>query len=363
MPWAEPLHALLMPPNGRLSVIIMSRGAGQIEARISDLFAGTRHRALSIDDITDHAFALCGRTPTRAQRLSATRAAHRLLRRVREIEARADKLRLQAREQAEKALGRPERMEEYDVEFKQRLRSTSAWRAAERLRGTSSRIGVWDRIVAVEGKRGWRRTETDHWCTTTLKGRLFFHPPDVPVRVWAVSLGRGGITWAETEIAKVTARNVMARYGGTTARLDRRRLWYWWAFWRGVRFVSSRTGRIAAELERLWWERYGTTGSVPPSMQMPLAEAMELLGVPADYTKQDVLTAFRRKAKEAHPDLGGTAEMFRKLVEARDRLLAALGTSAPPPKPPRYTATGARIVYRSRRRSQSRLGFGRALLP
>jgi len=92
----------------------------------------------------------------------------------------------------------------------------------------------------------------------------------------------------------------------------------------GVRFVSSRSGRIAAELDRLSHRRYGAGGSVPPSMQMPLADAIALLGVKADYTKADVLVAFRRKAKAAHPDAGGTAEMSRRLVEARDRLLAAL---------------------------------------
>jgi hypothetical protein len=111
--------------------------------------------------------------------------------------------------------------------------------------------------------------------------------------------------------------------------------------------VSSRTGRIAAELDRLWQRRYGTAGSVPPSLRMPLAEAMALLGVPPDYTKADVLSAFRRKAKEGHPDAGGTAEMFRKLIEARDRLLAAIGTSAPPPKQPSYAPQGVKIVYRS----------------
>jgi hypothetical protein len=58
-------------------------------------------------------------------------------------------------------------------------------------------------------------------------------------------------------------------------------------------------------------------------MQMPLAEAMALLGVPADYSRDDVIRCFRRAAMKAHPDQGGTAEMFRELVEARDRLLAA----------------------------------------
>jgi hypothetical protein len=52
-------------------------------------------------------------------------------------------------------------------------------------------------------------------------------------------------------VTRITARNVMVRYAGEIARLDRETLWSWWAFWRGVRFVSSRTGRIAAALDEL----------------------------------------------------------------------------------------------------------------
>jgi hypothetical protein len=51
------------------------------------------------------------------------------------------------------------------------------------------------------------------------------------------------------------------------------------------------------------------------------------------------------------------------MVEARDRLLASIGTSAPPPEMPAFYASGSRIVYRSgRRRSQrERLGHTRRL--
>jgi hypothetical protein len=45
---------------------------------------------LSIDDFAAYALELGGKAPTRVQRPSATRAAHRVLRRVRELEARAD---------------------------------------------------------------------------------------------------------------------------------------------------------------------------------------------------------------------------------------------------------------------------------
>jgi hypothetical protein len=339
----------------------VSRGPGAIEKRIADLLALTRDRALSIEEITDHAFALRRARPTRAQRLSATRATHRLLRRVREADERDGKLRGQARAKVEAELGRPQPTDVYDKEFHAKLEAEPAWLAAEELHKFCWHIGVWLRIVRVEGKPGRLRGERDHWCATTVKGRLLFHPPDAPVQVWAVSLGPGGITWVEAEVTKITERNVMVRYGGEAARLDRERLWRWWALWRGVMFVSSRTGRIAAEIDQLWHRRYGARGSAPPSMQMPLATAIALLGVKHDYTKADVLAAFRRKAKAAHPDAGGTAEMFRALVEARDRLLAALGTSAPPPKPPSYAPKGAHLVYRQIRQSQSRLGTRRSI--
>ena len=302
----------------------MSRAAGSIERRIAELFAATRDHALDLDRIARHAFGLNGARPTRAQRLSATRAAHRLLRRVHEATA---KLKSEPNEAKRQAL--------YDF---------------------CERIGTWHRVVRLEGKS--RHLEIDHWCAITLKGRLYFHPPDVPMRVWAVSIGHGGITWVEAEVTNITERNIMVRYAGEIARLNRRRLWHWWAWWRGVMFVSSRTGRIADKLDRLWWQRFGRTsiGAVPPSLQMPLQEARALLGVPENYTKADVLAAFRRTAKAAHPDAGGTAEMFRRLVEARERLLAAIGTKAPPPKPPTYAPKGAPIVYRSWRQQQNRLG-------
>jgi hypothetical protein len=94
-------------------------------------------------------------------------------------------------------------------------------------------------------------------------------------------------------------------------------------------------------------------------MQTPLEQARLILGVAGDYIKADVIAAFRRKAKEAHPDAEGAPEVFRALVETRDRLLAAIGTSAPAPKMPEYAPSGAHIVYRSVGRSQHRrLGGG-----
>src|SRR5712671_3841402 len=87
----------------------MSRGPGIIENRIAELLAATRDRALDIGEITRHAFALGDKTPTRPQRLSATRATHRLLRRVRETHERAREVMQQAHANTQAALGREER--------------------------------------------------------------------------------------------------------------------------------------------------------------------------------------------------------------------------------------------------------------
>jgi hypothetical protein len=291
----------------------MSKGPGRIEAAIIELFK-SRRCALSVSDITRHAFGLDGTQPTRAQRLSATRAGHRILR----------------------------RMAKDDVWSRESFGSWVRW----------ERVG-----------RGRFKAEDEFWrATMTKAGQLYFHPPDFPVRVWAVRIDWSGVHWFDAEVIRVTERNVMVRYADDVARLDRQQLWRWWAFWRGVRFVSSRTGRIAQALDDYWQERYGhAAGGAPPKMQMPLAEAMALLGVPRDYTREDVITRFRRAVKKAHPDVGGTAAMFRKLVDARDRLLAAIGTNAPPPEMPTYYPSGTHVVYRSGSSRSQRLGQTRRL--
>jgi hypothetical protein len=96
----------------------------------------------------------------------------------------------------------------------------------------------------------------------------------------------------------------------------------------------------------MWFEQYWRPGTAaPPRMQMPLAEAIRLLGVPANFTVDDVVAGFRRMAKRAHPDVGGSVELFRRIVAARDRLLAMLGTTAPAPRMPEFAPKGVRLRY------------------
>ena len=52
-------------------------------------------------------------------------------------------------------------------------------------------------------------------------------------------------------------------------------------------------------------------------------ESREILDLPADgaLNPSDINAAFRRLAKTAHPDAGGSDELYRRIAEARDALL------------------------------------------
>jgi hypothetical protein len=98
-------------------------------------------------------------------------------------------------------------------------------------------------------------------------------------------------------------------------------------------------------------------------MQMTLTTAIKLLGVPADFTRDEIIAAFLRKAMQCHPDRGGTAAQFIALVKARDRLLAALGTKEAAPKPPDFAPKGVKLRYGTWRpvTARSRLGHTRRI--
>lgn len=53
---------------------------------------------------------------------------------------------------------------------------------------------------------------------------------------------------------------------------------------------------------------------------MTRKEASEVLGLSEYCTDTEVSSAFRRLAMACHPDMGGTAYLFRKISEARDAL-------------------------------------------
>jgi hypothetical protein len=163
----------------------MSQGPGTIEKRIADLFAATKDRALSVAEIADHAFELADRPATREQRLSATRAAHRLLRRMKETRKRHRQLIHDAHREAEAALGR--KRDYPDPEYDAALNANPSYLRAEKLYAFMKQFGFWTRLVKVDHD-SWRLESEEFWRATAKDRRIYFHRPDAPVRVWAVSI-------------------------------------------------------------------------------------------------------------------------------------------------------------------------------
>ncbi len=73
--------------------------------------------------------------------------------------------------------------------------------------------------------------------------------------------------------------------------------------------------KIAAEFEWARWTR---------SCQSDEAGWRSVLGVSMSATKDEVKAAYRRKAKEHHPDIGGDPEMMREINDAWEQAQTAL---------------------------------------
>jgi ferredoxin len=54
-----------------------------------------------------------------------------------------------------------------------------------------------------------------------------------------------------------------------------------------------------------------------------VASPQEVLGVDGDADKREVVEAYRRRVKEAHPDHGGTMDSFREVKAAYEELVAS----------------------------------------
>lgn len=76
---------------------------------------------------------------------------------------------------------------------------------------------------------------------------------------------------------------------------------------------------------------------------MDRQEAADLLEVAVDAPREDVDRAFRRLARDSHPDLGGDPARFRQVREAR-LVLMVLPRDAPARQRPRGGGPPLRVV-------------------
>jgi hypothetical protein len=143
----------------------------------------------------------------------------------------------------------------------------------------------------------------------------------------------GGPYWCAHPILKKTAKRVfVARWGISLESLGTDPEHEAWVLQRADdepavvldRRVLEREGH--ASTRRLWYETfylkpetgYERVSNVPTS----LLAALEVLGLSWPCSADDVRSAYRRLSKETHPDIGGSAEEFRRINEAYERAAA-----------------------------------------
>ena len=209
----------------------MSRGPGSVERKITDIWAVSDAVAYTVAILAWRVFGLePGTKPTRAQRISVLRAARRVLKR-REDEACREGRRFHEKWEAANAktedeLGRKRfKRRRWDSAYEMALARhlKEAEKADPRpKKKRDDRILGWH-----EGKRA-RQVVFHHYCT--------------PLEVWAVRVQPAGVAWAPAEIVRITERNVMVRYAGEIARLDRFRLSTSWERLDEERFRSRGFG-------------------------------------------------------------------------------------------------------------------------
>jgi hypothetical protein len=82
-------------------------------------------------------------------------------------------------------------------------------------------------------------------------------------------------------------------------------------------------------------------------------DSRAVLGLPDDATRDEAQRAFRRLAKQTHPDAGGDVAEFRAVAgawaELAPRLLAERHIVAPSPHVLAYRAVASRVVWAERR--------------
>jgi hypothetical protein len=93
--------------------------------------------------------------------------------------------------------------------------------------------------------------------------------------------------------------------------------------------VADNLAAIAAHLGALRGQERWGVGSIEQAFAGYVAlnektepTCFEVLGISGDATELQIMDAYRRKARETHPDNGGTAEEFSAVVRAKDIALA-----------------------------------------
>ncbi len=88
-----------------------------------------------------------------------------------------------------------------------------------------------------------------------------------------------------------------------------------------VAMLQAYLDRVYADTWRQQAGAQGERRAAGESDAMTRAEALQVLGLPADASDDDIVDAHRRLMQKLHPDRGGSAYLAAKINQAKDTLL------------------------------------------
>lgn len=93
-----------------------------------------------------------------------------------------------------------------------------------------------------------------------------------------------------------------------------------WLLWRRIRNAGTDGGAGSHQQDA-----HDAQNPPPHSGGMRLEEARDVLNVPADAGRDEIVKAHRRLIQKVHPDHGGSDELAARVNEAKEVLLKTLG--------------------------------------
>ena len=93
----------------------------------------------------------------------------------------------------------------------------------------------------------------------------------------------------------------------------------------GLKLLNSHSPLGIIGLGAAGWWLWFRKGAGRSADRMTHAEARALLEVPIDATPEEIRAAHRRLVARVHPDVGGSADLTRRVNAARDTLLRYRG--------------------------------------
>jgi hypothetical protein len=160
----------------RVKCYHVRKGAAIIERRIADLLAATPDRALDIAKSRS-----CVRSGWHRRR-RARNASRRPVLRIVSCDAPEKPTSGLGRGSTRRTTGPGRRSATTPRGNQATLEADRDFIAGKRVHALAERVGLFFQFIRDDAKPDRIKIETDFWCTATLKGRLYFHPRDVPVR-------------------------------------------------------------------------------------------------------------------------------------------------------------------------------------